>query len=239
MPDWWRTPVTPDLATADPAMLLLALQFGDSAFPSGGFAFSWGLEGLAADGLVDGAEDVAEIIAQQLSLRWSSMERILATRAYAAADLDALINVDLLAEATTLSEPMRAGSRRAGRALLGVGARLVLDGVARYREAVADDARLGHLAVVQGMVFRASGLTLPLTELLSGWAVITGLTSAAVRLGLIGHIQALTMTGSLRATLAGLLRIPVAADAEPSSFTPLVDIAMTRNAQRDMRMFAT
>ena len=38
--------------------LLAALQLGDSAFPSGSFAFSWGLEGLVADGLVDGEADL-------------------------------------------------------------------------------------------------------------------------------------------------------------------------------------
>ena len=92
---------------------------------------------------------------------------------------------------------------------------------------------------MQGLVFRAARLPLTMAELLSGWAVIGGLTSAAVRLGLIGHIHALKMAGPLRATLAGLLATPVAADAELSSFTPLVDIAVTRNTRRDMRMFAT
>jgi urease accessory protein len=226
--------VTPDLAT-----MLLALQFGDSAFPSGGFAFSWGLEGLAADGLIDDDEDVAEIIAQPLAMRWNTMDRILLGRAHAAPDLNAVIRADLAAEAATPSAPMRAGSRRAGRALLGVCARLALGGVAEYRHAAADDARLGHLAVVQGVVFRAAGLPLTVAELLSGWAVISGLSSAAVRLGLIGHIQALKMAAPLRATLAGLLALPVSADAELSSFTPLVDIAVTRNTHRDMRMFAT
>jgi urease accessory protein len=223
----------------DPATLLLALQFGDSAFPSGGFAFSWGLEGLAADGLIQGADDVADVIAQQLAMRWNTMDRVLFGRAYVAPDLDATKCVDLLAEAATLSAPMRDGSRRAGRALLGVCARLGLGGVADYRAAVADDARLGHLAVAQGIVFRAAGLSLDLGELISGWAVISGLTSAAVRLGLIGHIQALKMTGPLRATLATLLAEPVAADAQPHSFTPMIDIAVTRNAGRDARMFAT
>lgn len=225
--------------TPDPATLLLALQFGDSAFPSGGFAFSWGLEGLSADGLIENDGDVAEIIAQQLTLRWNTMDRVLFGRAHAAEHLATVISTDLAAEAATLSAPMRDGSRRAGRALLGVCARLALPGVAEYRHATADDARLGHLAVMQGLVFRAAGLPLPAAELLSGWAVISGLTSAAGRLGLIGHIQALKMAGPLRATLADLLATPVAADAELSSFTPLVDIAVTRNARRDMRMFAT
>jgi len=223
----------------DAAKLLLALQFGDSAFPSGGFAFSWGLEGLAADGLIDGEDDVAEIIAQQLTSRWACMDRILLGRAYAAVDLDAVVRVDLLAEAATLSAPMRAGSRRAGRALLGVCARLGVEGVAAYRDAAAGDGRLGHLAVAQGVVFRAVGMTLAMAEALSGWAVVSGLTSAAVRLGLIGHVQALKMAGALRAVLSGLLAAAVPEAAELSSFTPIVDIAVTRNAQRDMRMFAT
>jgi urease accessory protein len=225
--------------TPDPATLLLALQFGDSAFPSGGFAFSWGLEGLAADGMIEGGEDVAEIIAQQLTLRWNTMDRILLGRAHAAQDLYAVVSTDLAAEAATLSASMRDGSRRAGRALLGVCTRLGLDGAPEYRHATTDDARLGHLAVMQGLVFRAAGLPLAMAELLSGWAVISGLTSAAVRLGLIGHIRALKMAAPLRATLADLLTTPVAPDAELSSFTPLVDIAVTRNTRRDMRMFAT
>ena len=112
-------------------------------------------------------------------------------------------------------------------------------GFAAYREAVADDARLGHLAIAQGVVYRAAGLSRELAETISGWAVITSLSSAAVRLGLIGHIQALQIAAPLRATLAALLATPVAEDAEPSSFTPLVDIAITRNTSRDLRMFAT
>jgi urease accessory protein len=223
--------------TDDAATLLLMLQFGDSAFPAGGFAFSWGLEGLAADGLVEDAADMAEIIQQQLTQRWNSMDRVLLGRAHTAADARAAMNVDRLAEAATHSEPMRAGSRRAGRALLGVSARLRLPGASEYRSAIAGNAHLGHLAVVQGIVFKAAGLPLASAELLSGWAVISSLSSAAVRLGLIGHIEALEMAPPLRTTLAGLLGQP--APAEPSSFTPLVDIAVTRHARRDMRMFAT
>jgi urease accessory protein len=223
----------------DPTTLLLALQFGDSAFPSGSFAFSWGLEGLVSDGMVESASDVAEVIGEQLVHRWHSMDRVLLGRAHGAMDDGALQEVDLLAEATTWSAPMRAGSRRAGRALLGVCARFGLAGVAAYRARVAEDARLGHLAPVQGLVFRASGLPLAVSELVSGWAVITSMTSAAVRLGVIGHIEALTMATSLRAKLAGLLADPASSAPLPASFTPLVDIAVARGRQRDLRMFAT
>ena len=40
----------------DAAAALALLQYGDSAYPAGGFAFSWGVEGLAADGYLDGRE---------------------------------------------------------------------------------------------------------------------------------------------------------------------------------------
>ncbi len=223
----------------DPALLLSALQYGDSAFPSGGFAFSWGLEGLAADGLAENAADVAELAHDQLVHRWNCMDRVLLLAAYEAAPtgLDAIATIDRRCEAATWSEPMRAGSKRAGRGLLGVHARLGHAAAASYRAMAAGDPALGHLPVAQGLVFHAAGLSRPVAEGLSGWAVVTALSSAAVRLGLMGHIEAQQMASSLRPTLTRLLL------AEPasalSSFTPLADIAMARNPSRHMRMFAT
>lgn len=226
----------------DAAMLLRALQYGDSAFPSGGFAFSWGLEGLAADGLVENAADVAELAHDQVVHRWNGMDRILLRAAFdaaaAGADPAAFAAIDRRCETATMSEPMRAGSKRAGRGLLGVHARLGHAAAVAYRAATAEDPALGHLPVAQGLVFHASGLSLPVAEGLSGWAVVTALGSAAVRLGLMGHIEAQQMARSLQPILVGLLEADPPA-AGLSSFTPLADIAMARNPSRHMRMFAT
>ena len=59
----WRTIMTPEA-------LLAALHLGDSAFPSGAFAFSWGLEGLAADGLVTAEADLALLLEDLFVNRW-------------------------------------------------------------------------------------------------------------------------------------------------------------------------
>jgi urease accessory protein len=222
-----------------PAMALALLQYGDSAFPAGGFAFSWGVEGLAADGLLESADDLEDVVQEQLAHRWNSMDRLLLRRAFGAQALDEVATIDRLAEAATPSAQMREGSRRAGRALLGVSARLGHVGAIRYREAIARDGRLGHLPVAQGLAYREAGLSIEAAELLAGWTLIAALASAAVRLGIIGHIEAQhVMTRSRRALEALLAQAP-AADARPSSFTPLTDIALSRNSVRGVRMFAT
>lgn len=223
----------------DTAAALALLQYGDSAYPAGGFAFSWGIEGLAADGFLAGREDLDELVAEHLTFRWNSMDRALLVEAYAAADLEVLASVDRYTEAATPSAQMRDGSHRAGRALLGVSARLGGLLSTAYREYVATDLRLGHLPVVQAIVYRDAGFDREAAQLVSGWTLVTGLVSAAVRLGSVGHLEAQVSLGVARGVLAGLLAEPVPAGVRPHSFTPLIDIAVSRGPSRHVRMFAT
>ena len=177
--------------------------------------------------------------ALQLAYGWNSMDRLLLRRAFEARELDAVAEIDRLTEAATPSAQMREGSRRAGRALLGVSARLGHAGAIRYRETIARDDRLGHLPVAQGLAYRDAGLSLAAAELLAGWTLIAALSSAAVRLGIVGHVEAQHVMTRSRHVLEALLAQAPAADARPCSFTPLTDIALSRNAFRGVRMFAT
>ena len=167
------------------------------------------------------------------------MDRPLLARGYRADTPEALAAVDRFAEASTASAPMRDGSRRAGRALLGVSARRGGSLSVAYRALLAADARLGHLPVTQAAVFRDAGLELHAAELVSGWTLVNGLVSAAVRLGSIGHVDAQEALQTARTTLAELLAQPLPEDAVPSSFTPLTDIAVSRAQSRPVRMFTT
>ena len=223
----------------DAATALALLQYGDSAYPAGGFAFSWGVEGLAADGLLVGPEGLDALISSHLAFRWNSMDRVLLRRAFRATDLEAAAEVDRYAEAATSSSQMREGSHRAGRALLGVSVRLAGPLSVAYRPMVSADARLGHLPIVQALVYRDAGLDLDAAELLSGWTLVMGLVSAAVRLGIIGHIEAQQRLTAARGILEHLLADQACDDTIPSSFTPLIDIAVSRGPSRHVRMFAT
>jgi urease accessory protein len=222
----------------DVGAALALMQFGDSAYPAGGFAFSWGIEGLAADGLLTGLADLNMFIAEHLVFRWNAMDRPLLGRAYRAQTLVAQVDVDHYTEAATPSAEMREGSRRAGRALLGVSARLGGALATAYRARLGDP-RLGHLPVAQAIAYRDAGLDLRAAEVVSGWTLVNGLASAAARLGVVGHVEAQQGLESARHTLARLLAQPLSEDAIPSSFTPLIDIAVSRGRSRDARLFAT
>lgn len=221
-----------------PATLRL-LHYGDSAYPAGGFAFSWGVEGLLLDGHLHDAADLDDLVADHLALRWNGMDRILLLRALAAGDVKAMREVDLLAEVTTPFAEMRDGSRRAGRALLGVSARHGGPLSLAYRAGFSEDPRLGHLPVAQALSYRDAGLDVVGAEMLSAWSLVTGLVSAAVRLGLLGHVEAQRSLARARGVIADLLARPADPDAEPWSFTPFIDIAIARGPCRDVRMFST
>jgi len=223
----------------DRLQALALLQLGDSAYPAGGFAFSWGIEGLAADGMLANRNELDRVIADQLTRRWATMDRILLRKAFQARNCKAIAEVDRLAEAGTPSAEMRDGSRRAGRALLGVWVKLEGPLSIAYRDQVSADARLGHLPIAQAVVGRDAGFSLDAAELVSGWTLVTGLVSAAVRLGIIGHIEAQQSQAAARGLLGELLADTPGADALPASFTPFIDIAVSRGPLRHVRMFTT
>jgi len=130
--------------------LLLALQHADSAFPSGGFAFSSGIEGLAAVGAPLDRQGLTAAVIATIRHRWSSSDRVALVRAYqAGGDLARIGAIDLAVEAATLAEPLRTGSKRNGGALLAAHVRLATPGAAELRSAIDCGRALGHLPVVQ------------------------------------------------------------------------------------------
>lgn len=134
----------------DPARLLAALRLGDSAFPGGGFAFSGGLEGLAADGRLPDASAVAGAVRDQALGRWLPCDRVALAQAHRAADrLAEVVEIDDALDALTLARELREGGRQNGMGLLTAHARLGTPGLEAYRAAVLDGRTPGQLAVVQ------------------------------------------------------------------------------------------
>lgn len=241
---------------------LLMLQHADTAFPSGGFAFSNGIEGLAGLGRPMTPMDLANAIAASLRHRWAGADRVALIRAFRAYDDDdRLARIDTAFEAATLAEPMRAGSKRNGQSLLAAHARLGTPGAAHLRERLRNGQLHGHLPIVQGALWRAVGIKEYDAALMSGYQTASSMTAAAVRLGQIGAIEAQRALFSALALIADIIQQPAddvnlqdrqtiepeAEAVEPrrtedapilTSFIPYIEIAAMRHAAADLRLFA-
>ena len=221
----------------NPATLLTALQHGDSFFPSGGFAASWGLETLFVDSYVSDAETLLQFIQGQLRYRWATCDRLALICAHrASSELEKVAAIDAELEALSLARELRAVSRRTGRALLRVHARLQTPHAAAYLDVVKAGQAWGNIPVVQGLVWRGVGLDEETATLLSGHIQCVAFVSAAIRLGFVSHIQAQLIVQQTRQTVLTLLSGPLPEFL--TSFTPVADIAMMRHETQATRLFA-
>jgi urease accessory protein len=219
--------------------LLLALQHGDSLFPNGSFAFSQGLEGrIALAGRPD-ASAVECFIRTQVQLRWAGADRVALAHAFrAGGNLDRVAEVDAEIETATLVEGLRTGSRRNGAALLTAHDRLGTPGARDYGAWVRAGRAHGHLCAIQGLVWRALGLAENAAVALSGYGFAAGIANAAVRLGLVGAIEAQRILASLSADIAQVADAYVPFDAEMEGYTPFADIAVIRHQRQTSRLFS-
>jgi urease accessory protein len=219
--------------------LLGALQQADSFFPSGAVSFSWGLESLHHDQVVRNAADLARFVEGQLRHRWATHDLCALTAAWRArGNLERVAAVDTIVEAMTLATEWRDGSKRAGASMLNIHARLETPGAAAYRERVQAHEAHGHLAVVQGLLWQAAGLSEENCRAVSAHTVCTGLVSAALRLGLIGHVDAQKVLLHLRPVVVDLLGLEPAEAEALHAYTPQAEIAALRHEVQDARLFA-
>lgn len=219
--------------------LLGALQFADSFFPSGSIAFSWGLETLRADGDMVSAEQVGQFLEGQLVHRWATFDApVLVAAMRADGKLDRLSDLDDLVEAMTLATELREGSRRVGASLLKVHAGLGTPGAAEYRDAIAQRKARGHLSVVQGKLWKATGLSEEACRAVSAHTLCTGIVGAALRLGMIGHLDAQKILLKVRPVLVELLQLPAGEAEDVYAYTPHAEIAAMRHEVQDSRLFS-
>ena len=218
--------------------ILQAIWQADGTFPSGSFAFSYGVEGVVARrSRLDGTA-LAELTTTIIRQRWATCDRIALVQAFrAAGGLHAIAAIDRDVEASTFGGTMRDGSRRNGGSFLASHARLGDAMALRLRDAVRAGICLGHIAVMQGAVWQAMGLDERLAQLASAYGVASGVTAAAVRLGAIGALEGQKVLRGCLPLIETLVSQPVPDDAELSSFVPFLEIAAARHARADLRLF--
>ena len=200
-------------------------------------AFSWSLETLHADGLLLTSAAIESFLLGQLVHRWATCDRVALVRTYDAADdLDRVVACDAELETLALARELREGSRRAGGTLLRVHGQLGTPRADAYRERIHNELAFGHLAAVQGLLWRSVGMSREDAQVTSAHTLCLGVLGAAIRLGIIGHIDAQKILAMAHAAVDDLLL--KVGDDELSSFVPASEIAMMRHEVGQSRLFA-
>jgi urease accessory protein len=216
--------------------LLAALMHADSALPSGGFAFSWGLEELYDDGLLDERRPFDEVLRWYLETRWTDFDRYFVCHSCTATPRERE-ELDRFCTASSMSAACRESSARAGRSLLMAWSRIGMAAAADYAAAVRAGSAVGNLPVVQGLIYSEHGMDQTLAAAVSGWSLLSNLASAAVRLGRVSALSAQSSIAAMLPLLSEQIEKPL--PDIPFSWGVVQDIAMERHALRTARLFAS
>ncbi len=216
----------------DPQLWLL--QVNDTAYPSGAYAHSFGLEELVESKVVMNAEDLEQFIQRQILPALLTFEIPMFARAHAAVcagDFDSMLQINDELDAWRIPAELRDASRRIGSQRLDLLVQLDPSPlIVRYREA---SPRSHHL-VVTALELAA----VPVAHAARAFAfqAIIATTAASMKLMRIGQ-TACQLIARRSLTLLGE-KIDQSVSMEPDGwFNPLLEIASLRHARANARLF--
>jgi urease accessory protein len=217
------------------------LQFGDSVFPIGGFAFSGGLESAIQKGVVKDAATLQGFTrtAVEQAGRGDGIGLVCAHRAASAGDIDEVVRIDALIYARKLSGETRTMSVRMGRKFTELGAH-VTDSPALldWRERVIAGTTPGCYPVALAVNFAAQGLSAREAFVVHQYGVASTIFGAALRLMRISHMDTQPMLYAQNADVDSAYVTAAAASLDDmAGFAPLAEILAAVHVKAHVRLF--
>ena len=221
--------------------LLNGLRFIDSFFPSGGFAFSSGLEAAVKDGAVRDGKELARYGEDLLVRGIGRREAIAVAVAHEAAMTGRLapaLAVDRALEALKLGRDSRLASRQMGRQVIKVAAEQLHDHrlLLEYRKAVDEARSPGHVPVAVGLTLAACGWSRQDTVAAFLYQTAQGMVSAAMKLLPVGQQQGQQLLAGWGPMIAQVSH-RATPQAGLASWSPIHDIYAMRHARLESRLF--
>ncbi len=218
--------------SADPMLWLL--QANDTAYPSGAYAHSFGLEELVESGVVQTPQDLENFLEKQILPALLTFEIPFFARAHAAGvagNADALLGLDAELDAWRIPAELRDASRRIGSQRLNLLAQLDPSPlVLLHRE---NSPRSHHLVVT---ALELSGLPVARAARAFAFQTIAGLTAASMKLMRIGQTSCQQISRRMLIKLGEKIDAALSQEAD-GWFNPLLEIASLRHARANQRLF--
>jgi urease accessory protein len=217
------------------------LQFGDSMFPVGGFAFSAGLESAVQKGVVFDPASLRAFTrtAVEQASRGDGIALAAAHRAASAGDVDGLIQIDAQAYARKLSDEVRTMSTRMGRKFTEMGVQVIgAPLLATWHKCIVTSVTPGCYPVALAINFAVQNLAARQAFVVHQNGVAATILSAALRLMKISHIE----TQKILYEINGLADAAYDGAAssrlsDMASYAPLTDILAAVHNKAHVRLF--
>jgi urease accessory protein len=228
---------TPPLSPpSQPSEHWLLWQLADSAFPIGGFAHSSGLEAAWQHDYLCSPYDLHEFAHQSLQ---QTLHAALPFLLAAFDEMQTPDHLDALFDATLSNHVANRASRAQGHALLATMEKTFpTPALTAWRSEVLKHHQPGHLPVVAGVILRMIGIARENAVRLFVYLHCRGLLSAAVRLGVVGPIQAQQIQARLAPQLdAVALAAATLTLADVTQTSPFLDILQSTQDRLYSRLF--
>lgn len=228
---------------SDLGHLLVSLQLTDSAFPSGFYTLSHGLEGFAQQGAVDhgSLSPLLHDILRHGVGPADATALALAHRATAAGDWEAVAATDRRLYATKLGRETRQAATRTGRQVLDLAAEVFgAAGVAHYHRVVTQRRAPGTQAVAAGVVYAATGVPVRQAVAADLFAFCASFAGAALRLRLTDHRLAQGLLRQAAPVIEETTRAALERGLDDLGATTFaVDVMSARHERAPARLFAS
>jgi urease accessory protein len=217
------------------------LRFIDSFFPSGGYAYSSGLEAAVQEGAVQDAEQFREYVEDMLRAGVATREAVavsVACEAIRRNKLPLALKADAELETMKIGYESRLASRQMGRQVM----RIVVDQdkphsvLQAFHTELLESRTPGHFPVCLGLTLAATGWSR--TDAIAAFLYQTavGFVSAAMKLLPIGQREGQRLLAQWTPLFIDLSRrVPVRLDMH--SWTPIQDIFAMRHGWLESRLF--
>lgn len=209
-------------------------QLIDSAFPSGGFAHSLGLESAYHAGEISGERSLRRFLRDAL-LQTGYMVLPLLNAAHR--DPERLEELDGLADAFLTNAVANRASRVQGRAFVAACARIWPSETLPRLEARTANLCCHH-APISGAALRALEVSLPTAQQMAMFLTCRGVLGAAVRLGIVGPYRAQWLQQDAEPVLRDLhSRCGTLDETSLAQPAPLIDLVQGMHDRLYSRLF--